>query len=150
MRTLPAIALALWLGAMGFFAFLVAPAAFGALEREAAGRFVALIFPRYCLLGTALGLLALAGCVARGALGGWRLADGMSAGLVLLMLALTAYAWGVVLPAAHGAREAMRGSPDAAGAALRFARLHRLSGVLNAIVMVAGAVGLAMEVMRRP
>ena len=65
--------------------------------------------------------------------------------------ALTLYAWAVVLPAAHAAREAMRPSgADTAAVAARFARLHRLSGLLNAVVMIAGVACLAVEVMRRP
>jgi len=152
MRSLPGLAIALWLGAMAFFAVFVAPAAFATLEPEAAGRFVSVIFPRYYLMGTALGVLALAGCVGRGMLRGWRGWDWLPFGLVLLMLALTLYAWVVVLPAAHAAREAMRqaGAGATPAETLRFARLHRISGVLNGIVITAGAALLLVEVMRRP
>ena len=61
MRQLTLTAIAVWLGAMGFFAFIVAPAAFGALEPDAAGRFVSAVFPRYYGLGLALGLVAAFG-----------------------------------------------------------------------------------------
>ena len=44
MRNLASVAVSLWLGAMAFFAFVVAPAAFATLEREAAGRLVTAIF----------------------------------------------------------------------------------------------------------
>jgi len=54
MRQLTLAAVAVWLGAMGFFAFIVAPAAFSALDREAAGRFVSAVFPRYYAVGLAL------------------------------------------------------------------------------------------------
>ena len=50
-----------WLGIMAFFAGVVAPAAFSTLDREAAGRFVSAVFPRYYAVGAALGALALAG-----------------------------------------------------------------------------------------
>ncbi|HYB41467.1 MAG TPA: DUF4149 domain-containing protein [Candidatus Methylomirabilis sp.] len=152
MRSLPGLAVALWLGAMGFFGFFVAPAAFATLEREAAGRFVNAIFPRYYLVGAALGLLALASVLARGALKGWRGRDWVAVGLVGVMLALTLYARIVVLPAAHAAREAMRGAETGAGQAesLRFARLHRVAGALNVAVMIAGVTFLTMEVTRRP
>lgn len=36
-----------------------------------------------------------------------------------------------------------------AGETLRFARLHRLSGILNGTVMVAGVALLVVEAMRR-
>lgn len=152
MRSLPGLAVSLWLGAMACFAFLVAPAAFATLEREAAGRFVAAVFPRYYQAGVVLGILALAGCVGAGLRKGWQGLDWLSLALVTLMLSLTLYAWLVVLPAAHGAREVMRRT-DAGPSSqegLRFARLHRISGVLNGVVMLAGVAVLAMEVTRQP
>ena len=57
MRSVAAVAVALWLGVMGCFAFVVAPAAFAALDRDAAGRFVGAVFPRYYLIGAVLGSL---------------------------------------------------------------------------------------------
>jgi uncharacterized membrane protein len=152
MRSVPGLAVSLWLGAMLFFAFVVAPAAFATLERDAAGRFVSAIFPRYYQAGVVLGVLALAGCLGRGVRRGWHGWDWLALGLVVLMLALTLYAWLVVLPAAHAARDAMHRADAGAAAqeALRFARLHRLSGVLNGAVMLAGVVILVMEVTRQP
>lgn len=150
MRSLPGLAVSFWLGAMVFFAFFVAPAAFATLEREAAGRLVTAIFPRYYQAGVVLGILALAGCLARTLPRrghGW---DWLPLGLVVLMLALTVYAWLVILPAAHAARDAMHGAGPTSQEALRFARLHRLSGVLNGAVMLAGVVVLVMEVTRQP
>ena len=143
------MAVALWLGVMGFFAFVIAPAAFATLERETAGRFVNAVFPRYYAVGMALGLAALASLGARRFGGGWRGMDWLSVGLVLLMLALTLYAGAVVLPAAHAAREAMRQAGMDPAAAAGFARLHRLSGVLNAAVMASGVLLLVVELTRR-
>lgn len=143
------VAVALWLGAMGFFAFVVAPAAFTTLEREAAGRLVSAVFPRYYAIGLGLGLLALAGLGLRWFGAPWRGLDWLPVGLVLLMLALTFYAGAVVLPAAHAAREAMGQVGVDPAAAAGFARLHRLSGILNAIVMVSGILLLVVELSRR-
>jgi uncharacterized membrane protein len=149
-RSLPGLAVSLWLGGMGCFAFLVAPAAFATLEREAAGRLVTAVFPRYYLTGIVLGVVALVGFVGRGISRG-RGSDWLPLGLIVLMLALTVYAWAVVLPAAHAAREALRASGGSATTeTLRFARLHRLSGVLNVAVMAAGIAFLVMEATRRP
>ena len=148
MKQLTVLATSLWLGAMGFFAFVVAPAAFSTLDREAAGRFVGAVFPRYYALGLALGLAALAGLGSRWIGGTWRGFDWLPAGLLLLMLALTLYAGAVVLPAAHAAREAMREASVNPSAAAAFARLHRLSGILNAIVMLSGVALLAVEMAR--
>lgn len=149
MRQLTLVAIAIWLGAMGFFAFVIAPAAFATLEREAAGRFVGAVFPRYYAVGLACGLAALAGLGSRWLGGWWRGWDWLPLGLVLLMLALTLYAGAVVLPAAHAAREAMRQEGTDPAAAAGFARLHRLSGVLNAVVMASGVLLLAVEWSRR-
>lgn len=153
MRLVPAAAVLVWLGVMAFFAGVVAPAAFSTLDREAAGRFVSAVFPRYYAVGAALGALALAGLGLRLVLGPRRPWDGLPLLLVAVMLAATLYAWLVVLPAAHAAREALRQSGSAPGAvsteALAFARLHRLSGVLNGAAMVAGVLVLAAVGLRR-
>jgi len=151
MRLVPGVAVSLWLGAMALLAFVVAPAAFSTLEREAAGRLVSAVFPRYYALGAGLGVLALAACLLRATSMGWRGRDWLPLGLAAAMLLLTLYAWVVVLPAAHAAREAARQAGGAASIeATRFARLHRVSGLLNGLVMVAGAMFLVTEVVRRP
>ena len=69
--------------------------------------------------------------------------------LVLLMLALTLYAGAVVLPAAHAAREAARAATGDPAAAMSFARLHRLSSILNVIVMLSGILVVVIETVRR-
>ena len=153
MKLLPAAAVLVWLGIMAFFAGVVAPAAFSSLDREAAGRFVSAMFPRYYAVGAALGALTLAGLGLRLALGPRRPWDGLPLLLVAVMLATTLYAWLVVLPAAHAAREALRQSVPVPGAVstetLAFARLHRLSGLLNGAVMLAGVLALAAVGWRR-
>jgi hypothetical protein len=140
-----------WLSVMVFFAAIVAPAAFTALDREAAGRFVSAVFPRYYLGGAALGVVALAALVARAAVGRFRVGDALPLLLVAVMLAATLYAWLVVLPAAHAAREAARQAVAGAASpeAMAFARLHRLSGVLNGVTMIAGVLVLVVLGVRR-
>jgi hypothetical protein len=153
MRLLPGAAVLAWLAIMAFFAGVVAPAAFGALDREAAGRFVSAVFPRYYLVGVALGAVALIALTSRAVLGARRPTDWLLLLLVGVMLATTLYAWRVVLPAAHSAREALRQSAPGPGTvsseALAFARLHRLSGILNGTAMLAGALFLATAGLRR-
>jgi hypothetical protein len=138
---------------MVFFAGIVAPAAFATLDREAAGRFVSAVFPRYYALGAILGGLAVAALVARPLLGHGPSVGWLPLLLIVVMLASTLYAWLVVLPAAHAAREALRQVGPAAGAAapeaIAFARLHRLSGVLNGVAMLAGVLFLVVLGVRR-
>jgi len=146
-------AIVCWLGVMAFFGAVIAPAAFTTLDREAAGRFVSAVFPRYYAVGAALGGLALLALLVRLLLrddrsGGW-----VSLLLVALMLASTLYAWLVVLPAAHAAREALHQTGAATGAvsteSLVFTRLHRLSSVLNGVSLLAGILGLVAVGLRR-
>ena len=153
MRIVAAGAIVCWLGVMAFFGAVIAPAAFTTLDREAAGRFVSAVFPRYYAVGAALGGLALLALLVRLLLrddrsGGW-----VSLLLVALMLASTLYAWLVVLPAAHAAREALHQTGTAAGAvsteSLAFTRLHRLSSVLNGVSLLAGILGLVAVGLRR-
>jgi hypothetical protein len=151
MRLLPAAAVLVWLAMMAFFAAVVAPAAFATLDREAAGRFVSAIFPRYYGVGAALGGLALAAFVARTLSGRGRPGDWLPLLLLLVMLAATLYAWLVVLPAGHAAREALRTAAPAAASspAMAFARFHRLSGILNGVTMLTGVLVLIALGVRR-
>jgi uncharacterized membrane protein len=153
MRIMAAGAIVCWLGVMAFFGAVIAPAAFTTLDREAAGRFVSAVFPRYYAVGAALGGLALLALLVRLLLrddrsGGW-----VSLLLVALMLASTLYAWLVVLPAAHAAREALHRTGAATGAvsteSVAFTRLHRLSSVLNGVSLLAGILGLVAVGLRR-
>jgi hypothetical protein len=111
------------------------------------------VFPRYYAVGAALGGLALFAVVARTVMGPRRPAEWLPLALVAVMLASTLYAWLVVLPAAHTAREAMRQSAPVPGAvsteAAAFARLHRLSTWLNGATMLAGVLFLAATGLRR-
>ena len=152
MRSVAGIAVLLWLGVMGFFAFVVAPAAFTVLDREAAGRFVGAVFPRYYLVGAVLGTCALVALIVERLRDDGRHGDWLRGALVLAMLALTLYAWLAVLPAAHAAKEAMRRASTGLGSveALSFSRLHRLSTVLNGAVMLAGMAFVVLDVARRP
>ena len=155
MRQLTIIATSLWLGAMGFFAFVAAPVAFGVLGRESAGRLIAALMPRYHWLGLVLGILALCGIIGRWGRGGGNLLDRLPLILVCLMLALTAYSLIVLLPQVDALRlvlppgrsaEALAVSPEAA----RFARLHMVSTLLGLTVMAVGIAVVILEAVRHP
>src|SRR2546430_838923 len=106
------------------------------------------VFPKYYAVGFGLGLVALASLVVRVLGRGVRPLDWVPIGLLVLMLTLTLFAGAVVLPAAHAAREAMRATGGDPATAVSFSRLHRLSSVLNVVVMLAGIGTLIMEAMR--
>lgn len=149
MKTLTIVSIALWLGMLGFFAFAVAPAAFATLDRPSAARLVSAVLSRAYGVGLALGLLGVAGIVARGARRG-RLGTGwLPLALGLLMLALTAWSLFGLMPEAEALRERalaarLAGNPNAPDA-VRFGRVHGLSTMAGLAVMVSGAMLLALE-----
>src|SRR6186997_537315 len=98
MKTLTIFAISAWLGMLSFLAAVVAPAAFGVLDRPAAGRLIAWVMPRYHWAALGLGVLGLAGLVLRRGevAGGW--IDRLPLVLVLVMLALTALSLFVLFP----------------------------------------------------
>jgi len=152
MKTLTIFAISAWLGMLSFLAAVVAPAAFGVLDRPAAGRLIAWVMPRYHWAAMGLGVLGLAGLVLRRGevAGGW--IDRLPLVLVLVMLALTALSLFVLFPQIEGLREAVlaaraagdAGSPEAA----RFGRLHALSSLSGLGVLAAGAMLLLLEARR--
>lgn len=147
MRQLTIVAVALWLGALGTFAFVVAPAAFGALEREAAGRLVAAVLPRCQWAGAGLGLVAIVGVVARRRRGR-RAVDRASLPLLVGMLGLTLYGLLVVLPEADALREvaiAARRGDGPSEASRRFTVVHRTATLMGLAVMVGGVAVIAVE-----
>ncbi len=152
MKTLTVFAIAAWLGMLGFLAAVVAPAAFGVLERPAAARFVSTVMPRYHWAALALGLVAAVGLLARRDPAGVAWLGRAPLVLVLLMLGLTAASLFLLLPEMEGLRDSALAA-RAAGRAdapevSRFGRLHALSSVAGMAVMAAGAVVLVLEAVR--
>lgn len=128
---LAALAAALLLGGMVFFAALFAPLAFRRLPREVAGGFLREVFPHYYLSG--LLLAGLAGLFA--------LLERPTEGAILLLTAFgfAALRWSL-LPRIEEAREGKLAGLQ--GAAARFAQLHRISAAVNLLQMLAVAVVL--------
>lgn len=152
LKMLTVSSVSVWVGAMLFFSFFVAPAAFSVLDRESAGRLVTMVFPRYFVFGLVLGLMGLAGVVGRLLTVGERQAPWTALVLVLLMLVLTGYALVFLLPAIETARVAMQAagaeSGSAAPEAQAFAWLHRLSVTLNGVTLLAGLALVCLEAVR--
>lgn len=117
---------AVQVGVIGAVSALVAPTVFQALEQGTAGVFLRRLFPRY--FATAAVLAALASVAA--ALGGHALAATLLAADALCFVAARA-----LVPAINAARD--REDPA-------FARLHRISVVLNAagLLLALAAIGL--------
>ena len=134
------LGLAVWVGAIVFFSFGVAPALFQTLGPLAAGAAVGVVFPRYYGFGMASGALALLSAVALAWRGGggrrWRLASLA----IAIGLAATVYAGTVVHARARQARETMTpGGPPSE----EFARAHRLAVRLNGVALLGSLTALA-------
>lgn len=135
------LALAVWLGEVVFFSFVVAPQVFANLPVEQAGAVVGLIFPPYYLVGYLCGAALLGAALV---LRNWsRPAGGLwlaSAAVAVLALAACLYAGLVVQPRASELRPQLH-QPDAAAAVqAEFDDLHRLAVKLNGGVLLATLV----------
>ncbi len=154
LRFVHLLALVVWIGSVIFFSFVTAPALFGALPRDMAGRAMSNIFPRYYLLGTLCGGLSLLSAALLGLRAGS--ADrSLVVELVLLalMTALTVYAGQVILPRADALRlslPGLEGTPAHEEAQRRFAALHARSVMLNGAVLLLGLGTLALLTFHPP
>jgi uncharacterized membrane protein len=136
---------ALWIGAIVFFIFIVAPTAFRSLEVEHAGKFIRTVFPRYYLTGLVCGLFGLVSGGLLIATRYWPWKSGTTV-LVLVfgMMVVVFWARQRLLPhmdalrdEAHEAR--VNDDHDAREDVLRrWQRLHRLSVWLNLLVLLLG------------
>jgi Domain of unknown function (DUF4149) len=144
------LCLVLWLGGIAFFGALVAPVLFTRLTTAQAGSVVAVLFPRYYILGYACGAIGIALALylasVRGPRGWWVAA----AAALMVALALTVYDGTMVAPQVHAIRAvAEEPHPDPVRKA-EFDRLHHLSarlfvltGVLDLLALVSTAAALS-------
>jgi hypothetical protein len=137
-------ALGVWLGAVVFFSFVVAPGVFGALPRATAGEVVGSLFSTYYALGGGLGIVALATAIVLRRWAGGSVRWTAVAAMLAAMVLATAYAGGVVHPEARALRAELH-QPDATPATqAAFDRLHGLAVGLNGGVLLAGCAVVAL------
>lgn len=130
LSTIALFATALCLGGMVFFAACVAPMVFSRLPAEHAGRFIRGLFPVYYLY--VLGLSA-AGAVALVPL------SSLAAGMMAAVAASTLWLRQVLMKRINRLSDMAQAGDAQAGR--EFARLHRLSVIMNVLQMaVLGAV----------
>lgn len=136
------LAMAAWLGETIFFGAVAAPALFAGMGRQEAGDAVALILPRYYVVGHVCGAVLIVSALwlwrrsAPGTGGTWLAAAIVAGGMLAAGLAAGVY----VLPQADALRLLLH-DPDTAGAAQpRFDALHALSVRLNAAVLAGNLV----------
>lgn len=131
------LATACLLGGMVFFGAVMAPLVFTRLDAAASGPFIRATFPRYYLyviIAAASGALGLA------------VADSFSAAVLAVVAAVTLWLRQGLMPRINALRDADLGGD--AGAASRFARLHRLSVMANGVQLLA-VLGVMVRVALR-
>ncbi len=131
--------LCVWIGAIVFFSFVIAPALFQTLPPETAGRVLAVVFPRYYRLGLMAGAIAVPTAVALGLLSQRRRRWLGMAGVMVLMAAMAGYAAAVIVPRTDALRPhlAHGPAPDEVAQA-EFSRLHQQAVALNAVTLLCG------------
>lgn len=138
------LAIAVWVGEIVFFSFVVAPTVFGALPQESAGQVVGAIFPRYYALGVVAGAVALAAAlvVGNGAIAGrpWTAVVVM----LVLMLVATGYAGWVIQPRATALRPQLHAAAADPNVRAEFDRLHRRAVQLNGAVLLLGVASICI------
>jgi putative copper export protein len=146
------LALALWVGGIAVFTFIVTPVIFRTQPRNVAGGVVGEIFPLYFRYGLIVIAAALAARFAAGeAFPGTRRLAGTA--LVLFALALGAAQTHWLAPkmeAIKARTPAFETAADDHPARRAFMRLHGISMVLNLLILADGAVLIvAYEALRR-
>mgnify|MGYP006268161909 CR=1 FL=1 len=146
------LALALWVGGIALFTFVVTPVIFRTHGRDAAGKIVGAIFPWYFRYGLMLAVVAL---LARGVAGEAFHGTRQWIGTLVLVTAilLSACQTYVIAPKMERVKQLVtpfESSPSGSPAREEFSRLHGISMALNLVVFLEGAVLLvACEALRR-
>jgi len=137
------LALGLWVGAVVFVSFVVAPAVFQALPNETAGTVMGQIFPVYYGFTVGVGIVALGSALRlrQKAAGAWKLV----VVLLVVMLAATAYAGAVVSPKARALRPVLHQEPVDPAVRAEFDTLHHRAVQLNGLVLLLGLATVAIS-----
>jgi hypothetical protein len=134
------LALALWVGGMVFFSFFTTPVIFSTLPKEMAGQVLAGLFPRYYQLGYACGGVMLATTLIEALL--VRHLPLVRLLLIAVMMGMSLYAGMALRPQIHDLKVEMRAveesSPRGEELKKHFSQAHRLSVILNMIVLSCG------------
>jgi len=135
------LALALWVGGMSVFSFLVTPVIFRTQSSESAGKIVGAIFPVYFRFCLGVAIVALVARAAAGmAFSGARQLAGTA--LIVLSLTILAYHTYGLAPRMAAVRETIHSRETISEedpARREFSRLHGVSMTLNLAVIAAGA-----------
>jgi len=138
------LSVALWLGGVGLFTFVLTPILFKTQPRDVAGNIVGVLFPGYFRYGLACGGVALACLLLQR---GRHFVPALV--LLLLMLGATALQAFVIEPRAASLKQkivSFESTPKDDPLRQQFSRLHGISAVCNLVVF---AGGVALVVLQR-
>ncbi|GAB4371069.1 MAG: DUF4149 domain-containing protein [Deltaproteobacteria bacterium] len=136
------LALALWVGGISLFTFVVTPVIFRTRGRDAAGEIVGAIFPYYFRYGLAVIAVALVARIGAGfAFTGLRQIAGTA--LVVAALSLSGYHTFALAPRIEAVKAqvvSFESVPPEHPARREFSRLHGISMGINLAILAAGVV----------
>jgi len=138
MKSLYALAIALWTGGNAIFTLLLTPVLFKTESRDTAGRIVGNLFPGYFRWGIACGIVAL---LCR--LAGDGTARRLPLILLVVMLAITSFQALYVEPRAAELKQqigSFETTPKDHPLRREFARLHGISAACNLTVLAGGVI----------
>ncbi len=139
------VSLTLWVGAIAFFSFVIAPGVFRELPREMAGDLISKLFPQYYYWGYLFGIVATASLFLKGIFQAPFPAVRLI--LLLFMLGCSFYAGVKIHPQAHLAKTVLRTMEDGPEKEIKqkeFSKLHRESVILNSLVLLSGLLVLIL------
>jgi uncharacterized membrane protein len=142
----------IWIGAMVFFSFIVAPCLFSALGSELAGKALAKIFPFYYGVGSFCGLALLVGTgfviFFEKKLGGKAFLNFI---LCFLMLGMNIYSGYILSPKIRELKSSYQTAaegPVKEELKKRFSKLHLQSVILNLLVLLLAVAYLVLFILQ--
>ncbi len=139
------LALGLWVGAIVFVSFIVAPVVFRTVPNETAGTIMGQIFPLYYALTVAVGVVALGSALLILRRAGASVAWKSVVVMLIVMLAATTYAGAVVNPRARVLRPALHREPVDPKIRTEFDTLHHRAVQLNGLVLLLGLATIVVS-----
>lgn len=144
------LTLAIWIGSIVFFSFVVAPTVFKTLKPEDAAALIRRIFSKYYLVGCGCGAVAFV-CVGmlamRRAFGLWPALCSLI--LIAGMTGTDLWLRQSVMPHMNALRDRRAAMEQSADLDAEWSALHRLSVQLNGAVLFAGLVLVFLVVFAR-
>jgi uncharacterized membrane protein len=143
LRFIYLLSVALWIGGIAFFSFMVAPSIFKVLPREEAGMVVSDIFPKYYWQGIICGAIALITSITLGVRERWNILLIVRTIMLGVMVVGILYSVVVLQPKIQAVKAQVPSFESLAPTdplRLEFGRLHGRSFSVNAAVLLLGVI----------